>query len=585
MTNNSLPSPEYTGDSDSDSDIAKELEQKRRQLDEDIARFKIQKNKEFKDFETELKSRRRLKRAQLHQSQSDSSYYQCSKHSPSTTPPHKSLLSPDAKSGRPPHVHHVRQSSGSILLIKPTAGSKVTTPTISLDPTNIRGETIQQSYALPTPPTPSAVPSSTTQEVISSIDQSKARPKPPLSSEEHHEPTFNGVFVPSYLPLLGPTNDRSSDKSSDNLEGTQTEPASPVDRLTVDSMSVHASSLPTESSIPKDFHVPTSKRSYTSPTGTRARLAPIIRSSSGKKRSSGKRKHVTFQLADRAIVEPSSSYEEGPSPDVDEKDSNDSTRSVTPESGSPRPPVTRRNTPLDPYGRRKKPLKPTQTSLSEIGMGMGDLLLNATKEESEFLPAEDINETQIRSTSIEPEEGYFSPKHGTTVVNPVQQIAAATETSASEERDFFTGVDDDAYLNKRRELIKQRNSERKDSNDSIFNSKPLSETRPTTLTPNKAMSSQQRAYPGSLDDSIDGAVNVGFFELDEELASPDAGIPKPYEIATTEEGEDAANTKSKRQNKDQGHLGDMLTGTSVPIDIVRPGNSFVSNSWIGTFGH
>ena len=44
--------------SDSESEIVAELDKKRRQLDEEIARFKSQKDKEFREFEKELRSKK-----------------------------------------------------------------------------------------------------------------------------------------------------------------------------------------------------------------------------------------------------------------------------------------------------------------------------------------------------------------------------------------------------------------------------------------------------------------------------------------------------------------------------------------------
>jgi len=44
-------------------------------------------------------------------------------------------------------------------------------------------------------------------------------------------------------------------------------------------------------------------------------------------------------------------------------------------------------------------------------------------------------------------------------------------------------------------------------------------------------------------------------------------------------------SKGGKQNSEYGRPGEsqMRLGTSVPIDIVRPGS--ISNSWVGTFGH
>ncbi|KAJ9651830.1 hypothetical protein H2198_008895 [Neophaeococcomyces mojaviensis] len=580
VMHNSLPSPEYTGDSDSDSDIIKELEQKRRELDEEVARFRAQKDKEFRDFELELKSRRKQKRSQQQQGQRSNSYYEFTKSSPSKTPPHNSMLSGCEKHARKNGTHHARQSSGSIQLMKPKAGLKVTTPTISLDPTNIRGETIPQSHALHTPPTPTTIFSTTSEKATNSIDQPSHREKPPVSSGKPYGDAFAGIFVPVYLPLLDSINDRRTRP----LEGTQTEPASPTDRLTSESMPVQASSLPTESSISEGFHIITNKRAYTSPSiVNRTTLPPIIRNVNGRKRSSGKRKHVTFQLADRAIVAPSSSYKQGSSPEIDDKDSTDSLRSTTPEKEAPQPAASRPSTSLDPFGRRKRNIKPDETSPDEIGMGMGDLLLSGDGE-AEFSSPKSNNTARRPSADEEPEEGYFSPKHGITSMHSILSKTLTPESPSPENPDSFNRVDDNAYIHRRRDQIKQRRAERRNSRNPPLSPSPLRASTPITSLV-QPTSSRHLSYPGSLANSIDATTNVGFFELDEELASPDAGAPRPYGTAAGEEVEAATSKSSRRRKEDRGFSGDMVTGTSVPIDIVKPGMTSVSNSWIGTFGH
>lgn len=77
--------------------------------------------------------------------------------------------------------------------------------------------------------------------------------------------------------------------------------------------------------------------------------------------------------------------------------------------------------------------------------------------------------------------------------------------------------------------------------------------------------------------------NVGFFELDEELSSPTAGIPTPDQPEHKEDELEPHPTKGKKKQGAGAFPDELQTGTSVPIDIVRPGS--VSNSWVGTFGH
>jgi len=94
----------------------------------------------------------------------------------------------------------------------------------------------------------------------------------------------------------------------------------------------------------------------------------------------------------------------------------------------------------------------------------------------------------------------------------------------------------------------------------------------------------QRHYPGTLDDDLLSETNyVGFFELDEELTSPKVGIPRP-EQPEDEKNEEISNFR--RCNTDEAPVpSEPQTGTSVPIDIVKPFGTSVTNSWIGTFGH
>ena len=563
MMQHSLPSPEYTGDSDSDSDIIKELEQKRRELDEDVARFRAQKDKEFRDFEVELKATRQ-KRAQPHQDQRNDH-----------------LLNGCGKHARSSGAHHVRQSSASIQLIKPKAGSKVTHPTISLNPTNIRGETIQQSHALYTPPTPTAQLPITTEKTTIPIEQSSSRGKAVLSPQQPRKDAFTGVFVPDFLPLL----DSMDDRLSRPAEGTQTEPASPIDRLVIETMPVQASSLPTASSISEGFHIVTNKRAYTSPSAVnRTTLPPIIRNVNGRKRSSGKRKHVTFQLADRAIVEPSSDYEEGSPLEIGEEDSITSPRSTNSENNSPRPRIVRQNTPLDPFGRRKRKVIPEVTSPDEVGMGMGDLHL-VCERDAEFLPPPNDSVIEQPSTAEFLEDGYFSPKHGTSSTHFLPNGASTSDSLSPAESESFNKVDEDAYIHKRYSMISQQRAERKNIRSPPLSPGPLRAATPI-IDLVQPTSRCRTEYPGSLADNINATANVGFFELDEELASPDAETPKPYETATTDDIETPTLLSSRRKKQDHESAIDMVTGTSVPIDIIRPqGMNGVSNSWIGTFGH
>ena len=625
VTHHSLPSPEYTGDSDSDSDVIHELEQKRRQLDEEVARFRAQKDKEFRDFETEVKASRRQRRAQqsFHRNNATNYYeftnnYQFTKNSPSATPPSVSTLSGCEKKIRSPQNHHGYRQSEPIKLMKATGGLKATPPTICLDKTNIKGESIPQSHANPlqTPPTPTNIPSkpsgsqnhapsNTAHKDVSSdttsIQPEPLRAKPPISPDNsNHNQALVRLFVPPYLPSLGAQTDRNVLERP--IEGIQTEPASPVGRtISIESMAIQASSLPTESSMTDSLHMPTTRRAYTSPpVVNRRHLPPIIRNVNGRRRASGKRKHVTFQLADRAIVEPSSSYEEGPSPDINDdssgtKSSNESilsTSSQEQEEESHRPKTQRRNIPRDPLGRRKRDFQPMSTPDSEIGMSMGDLLLGGDLDSAPVLQIQ----TQFPH-SPEEEEGYFSPRHGHH--SPVSQSPEKPKTPSSS--------DEDVYISKRKTPVPHPIPERQSSRSPNKSPSPpqqpsLDESGAKSSSSNKLKSPHfsprhsppqrpsrtQQYYPGKLEDDLFSTnTNVGFFELDEELDSPTSSTPRPD--LPEDKDDDLSlgqmDTSGMRLNSEYGFPKESQTrlGTSVPIDIVRPGS--MSNSWVGTFGH
>lgn len=573
VNNHSLPSPDYTGDSDSDSEVAKELEQKRREIDEEIAHFKALKDKEFREFEHDLKSRRRQRRAQQHGFRNDGiNYYEFIKNSPSATPPSTSVLSACEKKHRSP--------SGQlqpIRLIKANASPKVTPPTICLDKMNVSkdyqpaGDMDHMQIQPPAALIPAsarkaykqryASPSSTSSASV----HSEARVKAPVLSAPPVNPTTSevharGMAVPNYLPLL----DGGYDNNRSQVDGISTEPASPAEPSIMSVITAQSSSLPTESSLSESFQIPQTKRAYTSPTSTlnRAKLPPIIRNVNGRKHKSGKRKHVTFQLADRAIVEPSSSYEEGPSPDVDDesdaRSSNDSLQTPTPNheisNESPRPKFQRKSTPLDPFGRRRPTLKPLATPEEEVGMNMGDLLLSDRDDDDDFV-----------GSVGEVDEDYFSPRHSNE--SPVRHASEQSWTPMNSPP-------------------KQRHSSLDLSSLLISEQQKQLSPRPylsPSFSPHHSPGMRPARYPGMLgDDSVRGKGNVGFFELDEELFVDGDSEPK---VDASNPLDDELEAGQKRRTRDENPEEEIKTGSSLPISIVRPGTSSVSNSWVGTFGH
>jgi len=603
MIQHSLPSPEYTGDSDSDSDIIYELEKKRRQLDEDIARFRSQKDKEFRDFEAELKARKRQRRTQQqHQKDSASNYYEFTKHSPSTTPPSFTLLGGCEKKIRNANSQLAYKQSEPIRLMKPSAGSKVTPPTICLYKTNIQAEGVPQinANAFKRPPAPDDLSLPTISQSrdcanaeSASIQSDPPRDKPLLSPRKtSSDQAGNARPISTYLPLLDTRDGRQSIGQS--IEGTRTEPTSPTQpSMNIETMPPQSSSLPTESSMTDSPQAPATRRAYTSPSAlNRATLPPIIRNVNGRRRSNSKRKHVTFQLSNRAIVEPSSSYEEGVSPDVDDgsssrRTSNDSTASSSRKTSESRqrPVVNRRHTPRDPFGRRKREYMPVSTPNSEIGMSMGDLLLADGSGDA-------APRAEGRPTSAHKEEGYFSPRHGNHSPNSPMKVKSTD----------FESTKSDAYINSGKDLPTNKKSERQTSkspsNASTPASKPsIRNTGSTSFTSghNKPASPHfspqrspairpaqlQRSYPSTLEDDIlTNNNNIGFFELDDELSSPTTGVSR---TDVPEDKDDGLELKTGRSSHDHGSSGGPELGTSVPIDIVRVGS--IRGSWVGTFGH
>lgn len=91
----------------------------------------------------------------------------------------------------------------------------------------------------------------------------------------------------------------------------------------------------------------------------------------------------------------------------------------------------------------------------------------------------------------------------------------------------------------------------------------------------------QPEHPGDLSEAVEGGTGVGFFELDEELASPTVEAGKPFVDDFEEESSPVESRKGEGlDGKGDGTLHTYEYGGSVPIDIVRP-----SSSWVGSFGH
>jgi hypothetical protein len=305
-----LPAHEEQSASESEAETIAELERKRRQLDEEVAQFKTQKDKEFRDFEHDLRRKRKRKRSPVN---GDSH-----SHNARTTSTDSSVLTLLGSGSKPQangHAHKQNQHH--------TFGPKLSRPTLSVEKLTILGTTVPPATAENPPSvlvrslTGAKTPQSTHSEkaaVLSSIGStpSSVKQEPPSTpiARDHNDP-FAGVFTPSYLPLL---DSRSS--STNSVQQTQ-KPTSQVSSAPAAQTSQHgcdSSSLPSGHISPRITSP--AKRYNTMPAIPSTSLPSALRAVSAESSSTKKRKHVTFRLADSAVVEPSSSYEEMSSPDL-----------------------------------------------------------------------------------------------------------------------------------------------------------------------------------------------------------------------------------------------------------------------------
>ena len=443
-----LASPSKSND-DSEPDLPALLDRKRRQLDEEITQFKALKDKEFEDFERSLKKQRQ-KRKTGHKKKKDASASVGSDSKPGAL----SLLGGPLKN----EVHqngNTLPSQSSDRPETPPRRTPLSKPTTSIDRSNVNGET--------TPPGTGSGSPSTTKHLCEQLSRSPPLQIPPyrplkeksskenisLVSKEQHD-SFAGVFTPAYLPLLDSKETRHSEipeiklQRHNSFSNSQTSSMlSPISR---------------------------SHRALTAPTLPSTSLPSALRTASGT--AVRKRKHVTFQLADSAVVDPSSSYEELPSPE------------------------------------------PRAESANEMN-GISELMTNGNRQDT--------------GTDDETDEGLLPPFSSRRLSSP---------TIKGKAKDSTTVMDPE-------------------------------------LSP--------RSLGDHLDEADDGGSGVGFFELDEEIASPGFGTVRPFEVDDLaddlRENEKARSRRAERP-VNGGEKYTFEYGGSVPIDIVRP-----SGSWVGSFGH
>lgn len=269
---NFLPSPAPDELSDSDSDLISILESKRREIDDAIEAFKSLKEKEFRTFEDEFRSRkRRNQNIGLLQpiSQPISPISGLSGLSKKDFDANGSAARDKKKKADYVNLIGQKPTPGPSKPVVSVTNNGMTTPPISSTPPLGRNVFPSPTHQPGTPPR------------TSSEKETGKSPKLPMRENE-----FHGLFTPGYLQLL------------------ETNP----------------SSLPQNSTSPSTMH---SRPALTAPPLPSNSLPSALRTASGTVR---KRKHVTFRLAHSVVVDPSSSYEEIPSPSDDQygKDLDDS---------------------------------------------------------------------------------------------------------------------------------------------------------------------------------------------------------------------------------------------------------------------
>jgi hypothetical protein len=453
-----LPSNTKNKD-EADLDISVLLEQKRQQLDDEIEQFKAAKDKEFLEFEKGLRRQRQKRKKEQ----------KAAKISEAAISNSEKGQKAGALSLFAGTTNADAQSNGNVASSRDARHLPSSTPTTSLDRRNIHGET--------TPP-PGSSPSSQkltkqisrspTSEMLAYTppkgrSSSKPNPPQPQTITKANHDSFAGVFTPSFLPLL-------ESKSKKDYAASQ---------LPDIKLQRHNSFSNSQSNNDLLSPLTRSERSQTVPVIPSTSLPSALRTASASVMR--KRKHVTFQLADSAIVEPSSSYEELPSPEPREE------------------------------------AKEEMNGISKI-MTNGRSAQEGSDEDSETGLMPPFSQKQISSPIIKGKEKSKDKK------------------SSTEDGELSPG-----------------------------------------------------ALPSTLDQADDGGSGVGFFELDEEIASPGFGAVRPFELDEDEDDYPSPNSQNPRRasttsiedmESEQYMKQAYVYSGSVPINIIKP-----SGSWVGSFGH
>ncbi|RMZ83174.1 hypothetical protein DV738_g1400, partial [Chaetothyriales sp. CBS 135597] len=285
-TNKQLP-PDLThkGQLSHDPDIARALSEKRKQIDDEIANFRALKEQEFRDFEKNLLKQR-----------------QRQKQKPTTSPAH---------TGR------IRVEGGAVGLLSTVLNQSwhQADDLPSSEKENIKPggpSTRQKQPALVAKPISNVVPVTVTATGLSPLPSPKsalnsqpaevltrlASPWPQQTLQKMELQAKEDLQEQVFILSSSHENHSSKTKSADILTPTY--------------LPLLDTYVPIASSAPASID----RYSKSEPiTHTRSPLPSALRTPKGA--AARKNKHVTLQLADSVIVEPSSSYEEGPSPVVE----------------------------------------------------------------------------------------------------------------------------------------------------------------------------------------------------------------------------------------------------------------------------
>jgi hypothetical protein len=534
ISRNALPSPDNTNTTDSEADIIDILDRKRKELDDEISKFKAAKDREFRDFEKDLRSRRKARACDVSPSKTSSSV--------NSSP--LSLLGSThngCANGWGGGHKAKRGGGGDRVGDKTARPPPLSKPTLSLDKLNINGETLLQgAHNLGTPPTPSFPPkrSPSTGSATSTPPRAQQANKQPPTPGSEKSDGFAGVFTPVYLPLLE-SRDRPLCVDSPQALSTEEEEKKrlQLNQDTKQEAERQRIQLESSQSLPEQPVSPTvlaSKRTRSDPQmgsgSTMSSLPSALRTPSGTHGGhKPKKKHVTFQLADSKVVEPSSSYEESPVGGASPTPSSSSSLSLSLNFQSRVEDVDGPDRDRDGYTYHEETANAKGNNESRDGRGSTPASKSKSKSKSLSL--------SLRERRRGKGGRFLSP-----MPSPLPSPAPSPTING----------------------------------DNI-------------LLGSGSASPDESGFSGGLSGADDGGSGVGFFELDEELASP--GLrEKPMELELDDKdllADGGASGKfggGRREDNNEGVTAGSFRSGSVPIDIVRP-NGMITPSWVGSFGH